>query len=112
MVKTLRDQLLAGPPLADHQNRPVERRSATRAFDRVEERQALADELVRALQKDSSKIWPTVGGKSHHLARIFTELRGAKHQFSQDSALCRTLARLLYGKGQVRALFFECGVRE
>ena len=50
VVQTLGDQLLAGAALADHEHRSVERRGAARALDRVEEREALADELVRAFQ--------------------------------------------------------------
>src|SRR6478609_947915 len=47
VVKSLGDQFLAGSPLADHEHRAVERRSTARAFDRVEESEALADELFR-----------------------------------------------------------------
>ena len=56
MVKALGDQLLAGAALADDQHRPVERRGAARALDRVEERQALPDELIRPLHNPSFKI--------------------------------------------------------
>ena len=55
MVKPLGDQLLAGPALADDQHGPVERRGAARALDRVEERQALTDELIRPLHDLSIK---------------------------------------------------------
>ena len=35
-MQTLGDQLLAGPPLPDHQHRPVERRRAARTLDSVQ----------------------------------------------------------------------------
>jgi hypothetical protein len=50
MVKTLGDQLLARSPLSDHEHRAIERRGSARPLDRIEERQALADELFRPLQ--------------------------------------------------------------
>ena len=61
MVEPLGDQLLAGAALADDQHRPVERRGAARPLDRVEERKALPDELIRPLQDPSLQMWPTVG---------------------------------------------------
>ena len=48
-MKTFGDQLLASPSFADDEHRPVERRGAARALDRIEKRKALADELVRPL---------------------------------------------------------------
>ena len=55
MVQALGDQLLAGAALADDEHRAVERRGAARALDRVEERQALADELIRPLHTPHPK---------------------------------------------------------
>ena len=49
-MQALGDQLLAGAALADYQHGPVERRGTTRALDGVEEREALADELLCPLQ--------------------------------------------------------------
>ena len=49
MVKTLGDQFLARPPLADDEHGPIERRGTARPLDRVEEGEALADELFSAL---------------------------------------------------------------
>ena len=49
MVKTFGDQFLAGAALADDEHWPVQGRGAARALDRVEERQALTDELLRPL---------------------------------------------------------------
>jgi hypothetical protein len=69
VVETFGDQLLAGPALTDHEDGPVERRGAARPLDRVEEGKALANELVSPLHS------PTVGGKSHELARIFSFFR-------------------------------------
>jgi hypothetical protein len=54
-VKPLRDQLLAGSALADDEHRPVERRRTARALDRVEEGQALANELLAPFHVNSSK---------------------------------------------------------
>ena len=56
MVKPFGDQLLAGPALADDEHGPVERRGTARALDRVEERQALADELICPLHVFRSEI--------------------------------------------------------
>jgi hypothetical protein len=50
MVKTLRDQFLAGAALADDEHGTVEGRCTARALDCVEEGEALPDELVRALR--------------------------------------------------------------
>jgi hypothetical protein len=96
MMKSFGDQLLARAPLTDHEYGTVQRRGTARALDRVEESQALADKLVCPLH-----YWPTVGGKSHHLARIFTPLSGAKLQFLQLCALFPILARTLYVWKQV-----------
>jgi hypothetical protein len=67
MVQTFGNKFLARAALADHQHRAIERRGAARPLDGVEKGQALADELIRPLHQ----FGPTVGGKSHHLARIF-----------------------------------------
>src|SRR4029078_6879201 len=53
VVQTLGDQFLAGAALPDHEDRAIERRGAAGAFDCVEEREALADELIRAFQTGS-----------------------------------------------------------
>ena len=59
MVEALGDQLLAGAALADHQHRPVERRGAARALDRVEEGRGLADQLGVALHCQCLGRFPT-----------------------------------------------------
>src|SRR4051812_15272301 len=100
MVKTLRDQFLARTPFTDHQHRPVERRGAARALHRVEERQTLADELVRPLHNLSFRIWPTVGGKSHDLARIFMLISPANGMNLRNSTVFQILARSLYNVRQ------------
>jgi hypothetical protein len=72
MVKPLRDQLLARAALTDDEHGTIEGRGTARPLDSVEECEALPDELFGPLQSLSrTRIWPTVGGKSHHLARIF-----------------------------------------
>ena len=112
MVETLGDQLLAGAALADHQHRPVERRGAARALDRVEEGQALADELVCPLQpsiKNLTDCWwqiPPFG-------KDFRAVRSSKIDgFPKVWPFPRNLARLLYGKRQVQGPDFEFGVIE
>src|SRR4051812_12070232 len=62
MVQALGDQFLAGAALPDHQHGPVERRRTARALDRVEERIALANELLgpfqrSSLQRDLTDCW-------------------------------------------------------
>ena len=61
MVEALGDQLLAGAALADDQHRPVERRGAAGALDRVEEGGGLADEMGVALHAQYWRIFPPVG---------------------------------------------------
>jgi hypothetical protein len=96
MVQALRDQLLTGAPLADDEHRAVEGRGTARPLDCVEEREALADELFRPLQGLSrSKIWPTVGGKSHHLARIFGSFPPVKSRKSRKMRVSGNVAQLL-----------------
>jgi hypothetical protein len=75
MVQTLGDQFLAGTAFADHQHRPVERRGAARSLNRVEKGIALPNELIGPFHV------PTVGGKSHQLARIFALKTLAKSLF-------------------------------
>ena len=48
-MKTFGNQLLARPALADDEHGPVERRRAAASLDRVEEGEALPDELIRPL---------------------------------------------------------------
>src|SRR3954468_13441950 len=96
MVETLGDQLLAGAAFTHDQDRPVERRGAARALDRVEKRQALPDELICPLHA------PTVGGKCHDLARIFGAFALEKSTKCEKSALSRNMARPLYGNQQVK----------
>jgi hypothetical protein len=55
----------------------------------------LTDELLRSLHT------PTVGGESHHLARIFSCLTEGKWLFFRVTATFKKVARLLYGLGQV-----------
>jgi hypothetical protein len=95
MVKTFGDQLLTRPALADDEHRSVKRRSAARALDRIEKRKALANELLTPLHA------PTVGGKSHHLARNFALSARAKTTKSLKSGFSSSLAQLLYGLSQV-----------
>ena len=64
-MKALGDQFLAGAALTDHKDRTIERRGAARALDRVEERQALTDELICPLHV------PTVGVEPHHFGKMF-----------------------------------------
>src|SRR6187549_1127830 len=49
MVQSFGNQFLAGAALADHQNRPVERRRPARPLDRVEKGRGLADQLGIAI---------------------------------------------------------------
>jgi hypothetical protein len=98
MVQALRDQLLARSALADDEHRAVERRRTARPLDCVEERKALADELFRPLQGLSRrKIWPTVGGKSHHLARIFGSFPPVELRKSRKMCVSGNVAQLLLG---------------
>ena len=99
-METFGNQLLAGSTLADDQHGPVERRGTARALNGVEEREALADELVCAFH-DPAEIWLSVGGKSHHLARIFALLSTGNECFSSKSAVFQNMARSLYSNGQV-----------
>jgi hypothetical protein len=94
-MQTFGDKLLAGAPLSDNEHGPVEGGGAARALNRIEEGQALADELVGPLHV------PTVGGKSHHLARIFTAVSEVEVRILHKSGLFAILARLLNGKMQV-----------
>ena len=57
-VQTLGHQLLAGPALADHQYRSIQRRRAAGPFQRVEEGRRLADDLGRALHAGSLAQFP------------------------------------------------------
>jgi len=89
LVQALGDQLLAGTALADHQDRPVEGGGTARPLDRVEKGEALPDELIHPLHG------PTVGGKSHLLARYFGRFANEKHHFSDVCANSEMLARPL-----------------
>ena len=101
MVKTFGDQLLARAPLADHQHRPVQGRGAARPLDRVEEAKLWPmNWSVRSMLSQSENC-PTVGGKSHQLARIFTLFLAANQQILRNSALYEEMARPLYGIWQV-----------
>jgi hypothetical protein len=101
MVKAFGDQLLARSSLADHEHGAIERRGAARPLDGVEEGKALADELVRSLHNLSPNFCPTVGGISHHLARIFDVFAEGNRQFFRNSALSPAMARSLYVQVQV-----------
>ena len=46
MVEPLGDQFLAGSALVDYQSRAIERRGTARPLDRIEEGEALADDLI------------------------------------------------------------------
>ena len=80
MVQALGDQLLAGAALADHQDRPVERRGAARPLDRVEEGQALPDELIGPLH--ATDCWWQIP----LLARYFDRISGENWRFCRISA--------------------------
>ena len=85
----------------DDEHRPIERRRAAGPLDRVKEGQALADEGFRTVHDSRSKIWPTVGGKSHHLARIFKRLDQAKERKLGKMTLSGKVARPLLSGRQV-----------
>src|SRR4051794_40846434 len=108
MVQTFGNQFLARAALTDDEHWPVQRRSSACALDRVEKRQALADELFRSLHALS----PTVGGKSHHLARFFALFRTSKTLKFRNFAVSANVARLLNGRMQVKGPDFEFGVLE
>src|SRR3954447_3827039 len=107
MVQTFGDQFLAGPALADDEHRPVQRRCPACALDCVEKREALADELFRSLH-----LAPTVGGKSHLLARFFAPLSTSKTVKFRNFTVFAGLARLLYGRIASKGPDFEFGVLE
>ena len=66
-MQPLGDQLLARPALADDQHRPVERRRAAGALDRIEKGQALPDELRGALHlAQQLVINPTIWQEFSH----------------------------------------------
>ena len=94
-MKTFCDEFLAGPTLADDEQRAIERRGAARTLNRVKEGQALADELFCSLHA------PTVGGKSHHLARIFTDISASKNRIPLNFNIFDNVARILYDLKQV-----------
>ena len=94
-MEALGDQFLAGPSLADDQDRAVERRRAARPLHRVEECKALADELIRSLHA------LTVGGKSHQLARFFALFSRQNCRFSQKISHSLNMAQDLNGDRQV-----------
>src|SRR5260221_13550106 len=88
VVKTFGDQRLGCAPLADLEYGTVQGRGTARPLDRVEERQALADELVRPLHNSYSKptdCWwqiPPFGKVFHSFfvgkSADFLKLRGFK----------------------------------
>ena len=90
MVKALGNQLLARAALSDHKDGTIERRGAARPLDRVEEGQALTDELIGSLHA------PTVGGKPHLLARYFGREFGGIQRIYGLSATFGKVARVLY----------------
>jgi hypothetical protein len=94
MMQALGNELLARAALSDHQDRTIEGRRAARALDRVEKRQTLPNELFGPLHA------PPVGGKSHHLARIFTPCSSRKMKNFGSSAHSAILAQLLYSLSQ------------
>ena len=71
MVQPFGNQFLARPAFADHKNRTIERRGTARPFDRIEKGKALPYELICPLHA------PTVGAKSHGLARCFMRINAA-----------------------------------
>ncbi len=50
-MQPLGDQFLAGTAFTNDQHRAIERRGSARAFDRVEEGEALPDELSGSLHR-------------------------------------------------------------
>jgi hypothetical protein len=95
VVEPFGNELLAGAALADHKHWPIERRSAAGSLNRVEKREALPDKLFGPFHG------PTVGGESHHLARIFGCRGIAELLIPYFSVISAYLARLLYGRRQV-----------
>ena len=94
-METLGDQFLAGTPFANNDHGPVERRRTARALHSVEEGQALPDELVRTFHT------PTVGDKSHHLARNLRLIFLEKLRISRKLDISRNMARMLLSQEQV-----------
>jgi hypothetical protein len=75
MVQALGNQLLAGAALSDHQHRAIERGGPARPLDRVQECQALADEVLRTRHEEElvlfSKAWQVLSGtRSCRLSKI------------------------------------------
>ena len=101
MVKPLSDQFLAGAAVADDEHRAVKRRGTAGSLDRIEEGQALPDKLIRSLHGLNSKIRPTVGGKSHHLASIFDMRRVGNRVIYLLSVISCSLAWIVNKKVQV-----------
>ena len=67
-MQPLGDQLLAGAALADHQHRPVERRGAAGALERVEKGQAIGrrTECFRSMPEHWC-IFPSLGKRNVQL---------------------------------------------
>ena len=61
MVEAFGDQLLAGAALADHQHRPIERRGAAGALDRVEKGRGLADQMSIPFHATNWDYFPPFG---------------------------------------------------
>ena len=90
-MDALGDQFLARTAFTDHKDRTIEGRGTARPLDRVEERQALTDELIGPLHS------PIVGGKPHLLARCFTRKTGGFQWILRLAANSGKMARSLYG---------------
>ena len=101
-MEALGNQFLAGAALTDDEHGPIERSRAACAFDSIEERKALADELFAPLHPAfDQKTRPTVGGKSHQLARNFPRHPVRNSTKRLKLAVRRQLAQLLNNLWQV-----------
>src|SRR6476469_7901120 len=101
MVEALGDQLLSGAAFADHEDWAIERGRPARSLDRVEKGKALPNETFRPLHT------PTIGDKSHDLARFFAAFSPLKTKQFRKSDRSSKMARILNSKEQVQALIFE-----
>ena len=101
-MKTFGNQLLARPALADDEHGPVERRRAAASLDRVEEGEALPDELIRPLHPSFDQKFDRLLVANPTIWQGFsTFYHVPKRRFSRKIRHSAKLARLLYGEWQV-----------